>query len=614
MNLEKQIILFQSEMESLEAEAKKIGALDPLIREEVEDSTLIFEEKVKGIFSDDPEYWDKRKGTGNKLAYDDPIFISQLKAIRVRQKKREEATEERIENNYINYFLKAEKAVSLIRNGVVFAQKQEQLEAMAAFKNASKEVAAIKPTALLSILCFNLGKIYFESGNIDLGVYYLSKYCGMQNEGDNYKSILEKILNLEYKNVSGHRTLKGGRLLGKKFKYTPSKVTFIQPLKFENQKIDLDYKIPYNLKLEYRDNEEIIFLDYDYLLQIDSLSTESVFFEIILPLKKFPIFINEFHKKLIEYKVKINELNDYNSLYTEIFVIDKLLNSYKHYNEKSELKKLDEMKSVAIIEVSLSKVDQVIDEYKKFLSDSVLNQKSNKILDQIAIDEVKRMYDENDRITLLQNNGYFYSEYEYHSKIAEDYARYRVFVHNLKLGISNPLKTENKKEFEEAKRYYWSLLNNSFAKYEKTMKVKEKQFTIFNLDFQDTYLERLIAIQWKKINEIIQVDPQSAILRIRIIIEGLIAAVFQKKGLNNLGEDGKALNLKKKCEKIKYALSSDIERKLCLLRRAGNSSNHFNDEKEWSYNRIEVSSKEQAEQYIKYLEEVIIYIVKRFRL
>lgn len=614
MSLEKQIILFQSEIESLEAEAKKIGALEPLIREDREDLTLFFEEQVRDIFSDDPKYWEKKERTGNRLPYGDPIYISELKAIRTHQKKREEATEERVKNNYFNYFSKIEKAVYLIKNGVDFAHKNQQVEAIAAFKNANKEVDILKQASLMSTLCFNLGKSYFESGNIDLGVYYLSKYCGMQNDGDFYKSILEKMLNLEYKNVSRNRTLKGGKLLGTKFKYTPSKVIFSQAHNLGPQMVNLNYKIPYNLNIEYKDNIEINFLDYHYLMHIDSLATESVFFEVILPLKKFPLFMKKFHEKLIEYEVRIEELNDFNGLNTEFFVIDKLLNSYAQYDKKSELKKLDEMKSVAMIEVPLSKVDQVISEYKKFLSDSVLNQKSNEVLDQIAIAEVKKMYDENNRVTFLQDNGYFYSEYEYHSKIAEDYGRYRVFVQNLMLGISNPLKTENKKELEDAKSYYWGLLNNTFAIYEKTVEVKQEQNSIFKLDFQDTYLEQLITIQWKKINEILQIDPQSAILRIRIIIEGLVAAVFQKQRLSYQAEDGKALNLKKKCEKIKYALSSDIERKLSLLRRAGNSSNHFSDETEWDFNRIEVTSKEQAEQYIKYLEEVVIYLVNKFRL
>lgn len=37
-----------------------------------------------------------------------------------------------------------------------------------------------------------------------------------------------------------------------------------------------------------------------------------------------------------------------------------------------------------------------------------------------------------------------------------------------------------------------------------------------------------------------------------------------------------------------------------------------NDDIEWDFNRLEVTSKDQAEQYINYLVEVIFYLVKIF--
>lgn len=103
-------------------------------------------------------------------------------------------------------------------------------------------------------------------------------------------------------------------------------------------------------------------------------------------------------------------------------------------------------------------------------------------------------------------------------------------------------------------------------------------------------------------------------MRVRVLIEGLIASVFQKKEFSLQGKNGKSLNLEGKCKRISYVLEINIDRKLGLLRKAGNSSNHYDDKKEWYFYVTEVISRERAEQYIKHLEEVIIYVFKKFRL
>ena len=101
-----------------------------------------------------------------------------------------------------------------------------------AFKSAYKEYPDIQHNGY-AVLCFNLGKAYFDSGNIELGVYYLSKYCGLKSEGDQYKAVLDEFFHFKYKSFSvngiTHYKLQGGKLNGKSFKVTKSKVYFDKP-------------------------------------------------------------------------------------------------------------------------------------------------------------------------------------------------------------------------------------------------------------------------------------------------------------------------------------------------------------------------------------------------
>ncbi|MCM3255580.1 hypothetical protein [Priestia aryabhattai] len=605
--------LIKQELEILEKGAQQDSKLEPPI---VDDS-FCFEGIVQAIFSDDPKYWIMEKKSNRRLLYDHPQYIANLKTLRLRQKKRNEKREERTVRNQQNYFERANESVLLVEIGLDYERKGHIKDAITSFKMALKD-APNDSRQLYSSLCFNLGKAYFESGDTKLGLYYLTKYCSLQSEGDYYKSILNQLFQLRYKSVTINgktfNVLKTGKLNGKEFKVTKSKVNFAKSLSNRTQsKLELEYKIPYSLELEFKDKEEITMLDYQYLIQFNRSSSKSYFYELVLPLNKFSVFMEEFYGTLIEYGIQIQPLNDLDTLYTELFVLQKLQNSLKYY-EPQELELLQAFKSVILIEVPSSKRDSLIDDYKRFLSLYVLEQKTDEELDQVEVEKIKENFEHEQYIGLMQNYRDYQADYEHHLKVKDEYARLCVYLYNLEHGIPAPLKTENLEIYNKAQTYYWSLLGSAFSIYEKNSSEKNEEGVFSELAFQNQLLKKGILIQWDVIHEILTIDPYSALQKIRILIEAIINEVFNVKGYSFLGKNGIELNLKEKCDRINWALNQDIRKKLDKLRFKGNFGSHYIDIKENYFSYLEPVTKEQVVQYLCYLKEVITYLVKRFSL
>ena len=137
------------------------------------------------------------------------------------------------------------------------------------------------------------------------------------------------------------------------------------------------------------DRSEVTLLDYEYLTLIHNPSSVKRVYEISLPLDRFPHFMEEFYGTLLEYDVNVLPSIDFDTVYTEFIVKQKMLQSIKDY-ETDELVNTREMKSIAFIEVPIDENESVIDDYKKFLDLFVLEQKTNEELDQMEIEKIKQ--------------------------------------------------------------------------------------------------------------------------------------------------------------------------------------------------------------------------------
>lgn len=610
MHYDEQLEKIKLEINNLEKSAKRDSTFKPpLTNMDLHDE---FEEMVKGVFSDAPEYWEVKKVPGHRSGFDDPEYIRDLKSIRISQRESEENRQELIVQNQETYFLKADTVESFSRIGIEYVHSEGCKDAIDAFRTALKEVPRKDSNQLFASTTFNLGKAYLESGLIENGLLYLVRYCGIQCEGDYYKSVLDKVLKLEYKNVTGNGVTKRipitGTFAGIKFEIKKSRINFKKQVKTEKQQLDLPYKIPVSLGVEYKDKEMITLLDYQYLVQLDRPSSNSYFYEILLPLESFSVFMEEFYATLLEEKIKVDPLNDLNSLYTELFVARKLYSTLKYYEPK-EFGLFKECKSIAWIEVPIEKNKDFLDDFKQFLKIFVLDQKNNEELVRMEVEKVKESYLHQTNFDLAQAWGEYNMEYDHHLRTMGEYANLRVLLYNKEQGIPDSSHNENEKLFNQFKKEYWTLLGEAFSIFEKK---KTGQFA--GLDFKNHNLESFVEKQWIQMEKMLDIDPPSAIQRARVVLEAMIKEVFKELGYKYVDKDDEELNLKTKFDKIYWALTDDIRSKISRLRFKGNTCNHINAIQRNYQGMNEQLTKEKVQQNLIFLQNIIHYLVKRFRL
>jgi hypothetical protein len=605
MNNHNQIEKLKNEIHMLEEYAIKDSSLTPPITE-IEIAEF-FDETVEGIFSDDPQFWVKEMPPGVRSGYDDPFHIQDLKKIHLHQKEREKTLTDRIAFNEENYFSKAKKTISLVEKGINDAENGDEKEAIASFKLALQTLPDKNYGQLTASLYFNLGKSYFEEGNIETGLRYFIKYCEMQNDADYYKVELTKRFQFEYKRVNiqgeAQRVIKGGTLIGKTFKVAKGKPIFKKPIKVDNPRIFIDYKIPVNLEIETKEKENILLLDYKYIARIHKSLQGYYLYEILLPLCNFSDFMNEFYGTLLEYELSITLPNDLNTLYTELFVGNKLQESLKHYEQKYT--PLHEFKSIALIKVPFEKNHHFLEDYKQFLSLFVLKQKNEKELVQEEIEKIKQQYLQQEKFELEQMWMQYEAEYYHHLKTREEYAKLCLRLYNLENGI--PYDTDNKEIYNQAISQYLKLLGNAFAFFQTGKKRDSGVFAY--VDINHDQLDRFIENQWAQMQKIIETDPVATLQRARVVIEAIIEEIFIKRG-----SSASNLDLRSKIEKIDWSLNDDIRAKLVKLRFKGNKSNHYEEIKRSYFGKLEIITKEQAIQNLTYLKETIIYLIQKFQL
>jgi hypothetical protein len=606
MDNHNQIEKLKDEIHMLEEYAIKDSSLTPPITE-VEIAEF-FDETVEGIFSDDPHYWVKETPPGAGLGYDDPFHIQDLKKLHLHQKESEKTLTDRIAFNEGIYFSKAKKTISLVEKGVNDAENGDEKEAIASFKLALQTLPGKNYGQLTASLYFNLGKSYFEEGNIETGLRYFIKYCEIQNDADYYKAALTKRFQFEYKRVNiqgeSQRVIKGGTLIGKKFEVAKGKPIFKKPIKVDNSRIYLDYKIPVNLEIEMKEKENILLLDYQYLARIHKSLQGYYLYEILLPLCNFSDFMNEFYGTLLEYELSITLPNDLNTLYTELFVGNKLQESLKYYEQK-KYTPLHEFKSIALIKVPFEKNHHFLEDYKQFLSLFVLKQKTEKELVQEEIEKIKQQYLQQEKFELEQLWMQYEAEYYHHLKTREEYAKLCLLLYNLENGI--PHDTDNKEIYNQAKSHYLKLLGNAFAYLQTRKKRGSGVFAYLNIHHDQ--LDRFIENQWAQMQKIIEIDCVATLQRARVVIEAIIEEIFIKRG-----SSASNLDLRSKIEKIDWSLNDDIRAKLVKLRFKGNKSNHYEEIKRSYFGKLEIITKEQAIQNLTYLKETIIYLIQKFQL
>ena len=606
MNNHEQIEKLKNEIHMLEKHAIKDSSLTPPITEvEIGES---FDETVEGIFSDDPKYWEKKTPPGARMPYDDPFHIQNLKKLHLRQKEREETLTDRIAFNEENYFSKAKKTISLVEKGINDAENVDYKEAIASFKLALQTLPGKNYGQLSASLYFNLGKSYFEEGNIETGLRYIIKYCEMKSDADYYKTALTKLFQFEYKRVNiqgeAQRVIKGGTLTGKKFEAAKGKPIFKKPIKVDNPRIYLDYKIPVNLEIEKKEKENTLLLDYQYLARIHKSSQSHYVYELRLPLCNLSDFMNEFYGTLLEYELSITLPNDLNTLYTELLVGNKLQESLKHY-EQNKYTPLHEFKSIAIIEVPFEKNHHFLEDYKQFLTLFVLKKKTEKELVQEEIGKIKQEYLHVEKFELDQMWMQYEAEYYHHLKTREEYAKLCLRLYNVENDI--PHNTDNKEIYNQAKSHYQKLLGNAFAYFQTGKKRGSGVFAY--LGIHHVQLDCFIENQWAQMQKIIEIDPEATLQRARVVIEAIIEEILIKRG-----SSASNLDLRSKIEKIDWSLNDDIRAKLVKLRFKGNKSNHYEEIKRSYFGKLEMITKEQAIQNLAYLKETIIYLIQKFQL
>ena len=563
------------------------------------------------------------KVMGQVIDYTQPTplvsYERELKKFEDHKRERDKNKRNRIKNNNHSFFLPAQNALKENVEAIHhYADNEEEAidkfyEAMRAFPKVTYDQFENCNPPIFSIW-YNLGVSLFNSGYFEEGLQFLSEYFANTNEGDFFHDQLQQILNID-ESYSNRKRMITINFEGIHFTRARDGYTYHLGEDKSITLIDLPFKHPISLNIENKDKDNPKLLDYFYLNQILSCDHDLTCYEIVLPLNKMPIFMEEFFPS-IENNPSVNYrfAKDPEILKNNLIVAESRETTRKWYDEPSM--EGWAFSSVVFLYIPEPLTKTFYEDYRQFIKTHISHEQSDTDLEELELEKLKehrRRHEEMYREHLKKDFEY---EQEHHRKVAKIYADLKVLEENLTHNNGEPFDISENNVHRKHQNTYLKRLDSIFD-YREIIQNNEIELIdkIQNSSIRDEKLKVSVFKKLDFMTQLVDVDPYAALGKIRGILEEILYKIFEQKGYSLYKYDGTKLtptlmaNELYKEDKLPRELINDISN----LHTLSKNCSHFGD-RNYQFWLSNLQSRPKAENSLKKLNAVILRLAQMYSL
>ncbi|MCM3255581.1 hypothetical protein [Priestia aryabhattai] len=546
-------------------------------------------------------------------------YHGELKEYEVNKQRRRANRQKKIEENMSTYFKPSEIALQLNHKAINLAMSKDEDTAIEPFTTAYHSFPSVPPKefrisndAYLPI-CFNLGSVVFNNGNLEDGFQLLTDYYIATNEGDYYRDHFQSLFHIEESFEKRKRIIKAtydGIHFTRNHKGVYVETNNVE----EYHRIDLPFKHPVSLNIEYKDKDSPELLDYYFLHQLIPYKEDDVTrYEIILPLKSIPVFIKEFYPSILAEPTLRHELIKSFDEFIAENVIAKGREKVRRRYDYPELY-TQYFKSVLFITLPNHLTDAFLEEYRQFIKTYVIHEITDNERDELELESLRKNYEEISGWFRSQLKMEFQLEREHHQHVAKIFADLKTVEQNLCLNKRNLFEIVPGSLHDDYQQSYLQLLDGVFDDIT-TVENVSKQTDLLNLkdlDFRDNELKISIQHYWSIMLQLVEVDPSAALAKMRLVLEKLLSTILEQEG-HSLYGDQYRLTPTQMVLRINQITGEELKDNIVQLHLKSKSCSHI-DDNQYLHEILEGESRSEAIKYLEVLRKVTADLVQLFQL